>query len=154
MAALHDVISQTPTLAALGQAGEYAAIANWLGGCDLQPNPVEEAPQVPAPVTLKQVIALVPPGEMAKIYKLSGFVADVRDAIDHQDREYLGALLQVAAANGDISAATVTALGGLLAATVPDPAWRALVPGAPRWVGFGLSHAPTAADVQAAVLGV
>lgn len=146
MATLREVITNTAAL----RGKSYPEIAEWLGGADLVENPVKAAPQVPAPVELKAIMALVPPAEMAKVYRLPGFITDLRTAIADQDRDYMGVLMQIALADGAITAATATKLQPLLVAQVADPAWSAQIPGAPRWQLAGLAAAPTAADVQAA----
>lgn len=147
MTTLKQVIDTTPALA----GKTYPQIAEYLAGYDMVDNPVKVAPDVPAPVTLKGIMAQVPPAEMAKVYRLPGFVTDLRIAIDDQDREYMGVLLQIALADGAISAGTAAKLQPMLTATVPDPSWSAQIPGSPRWQTAGLAAAPTASDVQAAM---
>ena len=105
---------------------------------------------VPAPVELKTVMALVPPAEMAKVYRLPGFIADLRTALDDNDHEYMGTLMQIALADGAITAGTAAQLQPLLLATVPDPAWSPTVAGPSAFAaaGFGVV---TPADVQGAL---
>lgn len=74
----------------------------------------------PVPITLDGLMALVPPAEAAAIYaKLPSLIANLQQAIDAGNRQWLGYLLQVAAdsTNGAISAQTVAALTPLLTAT-------------------------------------
>ena len=140
MTTLKQVIDTTPALAGL----TYPQIAEYLAGYDMVDNPVKAAPDVPAPVTLKGIMAQVPPAEMAKVYRLPGFVTDLRIAIEDQDREYMGVLLSIAVADGALTAATAAKLQPMLVATVSDPAWSAQIPGPARWqaawaaAGWGL----------------
>lgn len=144
---LRDYILTTwPELAA---QGNYPAIADAGNQPTSEPNP-EAQGTVPAPVELKQVMALVPPAEMAKVYRLPGFVDDLRRALDANDHEYMGTLMQIALADGAITAGTAAKLQPLLAATEPDPAWSPTVPGPSAFAaaGFGVV---SAADVQGAL---
>jgi hypothetical protein len=148
MTTLREVLA-APELAAM----TYPEAAAWLAARPLVENPVKAAPMVPAPITLKAIMAQVPAAEMAKVYGLAGFVGDLRTAIADDDREYMGVLLAIALAAGAISAGTAAKLQPLLTAQVSDPSWSAQIPGAPRWQAAGLAGAPTAADVQAACHG-
>lgn len=137
----------------LGQ--DYPAIAGRLNAPTEVVNP--DAGEVttvttPAPITLKGLLAIVPPAEGAAIYsKLPGFVDDLRNAIDNQDREYLGGLLNIAYAGGAISQQTAAGLAPLLTATVtatttaPDT-----LPGPSLAEAAGLGVV-TERDVQAAL---
>jgi hypothetical protein len=147
MATLKQVITSTAAL----QGKSYPEIAAWLGGADPVENPVTVAPMVPASVTLKAIMGLVPAVEMAKVYRLPGFITDLRTAIDGNDHEYMGVLMQIALADGAITAATAAKLQPMLLAQVADPSWSAQIPGPARWQTLGLAGAPSAADVQAAV---
>ncbi len=147
MATLKQVIDGTAAL----RGKTYPEIAAYLAEQPLIANPVTAAPLVPAPVTLKAIMALVPAAEMAKVYRLPGFITDLRTALDDNDHEYMGVLMQIALADGAITAATAAKLQPYLTATVPDPSWSETVPGTPRWQTAGLAAAPTAADVQAAL---
>lgn len=110
--------------------GTYSEIAAHLNAPIEMANPVTEAPQIPVPVTLKSVMALVAPAEMVAVYQtLPAFVADLKTAIDNQDREYMAGLLVIAATAGVIGAETQAALAGMLAATMADPSWTPTVMG-------------------------
>jgi hypothetical protein len=99
-------------------ARDFAGIAAVLNAPRIVANPDKEPHQVPVHLTLKAVMEQVPPEEMVKAYSLlPGFVADVKKAIDNQDREYLGALLTIAATAGAISQETAAKLQPLLTAT-------------------------------------
>jgi hypothetical protein len=147
MATLKQVITTTPALTGM----TYPEIAAWLDTRPMVANPVKAAPDVPAPITLKAIMALVPPAEMAKVYRLPGFVTDLRIAIDDQDREYMGVLLSIAVADGAITAGTAAKLQPMLTATEKDPTWAEYIPGPARWQTAGLAAAPSASDVQAAM---
>lgn len=144
MATLKQLITANST----GIAGNYQAIAARLNAPTSIANPVTVAPQVAAPVTLKQIMALVPAAEMVQVYKqLPQLIPDLRNAIDNNDRDYMAALLTIAATATVISAATVAKLQAVLTATVPDPSWSATVagPSLASAAGFGTV---TAAMVQ------
>lgn len=146
MATLKDVL-KSPALA----GKTYPEIAEWLGGADLVANPVKTAPLVAKPITRESVIALVPDAEAWAIYTAGAkLIDDMFAAIDASNREWLIKLLGIAQASGKLSAGTLGKLQAELVATVPDPAWAAQIPGAPRWQALGLAAAPTAADIQAA----
>ncbi len=118
MATLAQVIKANPSVAALRQ--NYPAIADALNAPTTitNPNAGKEAEiTTPAAITLKGVMAIVPPAEGAKILERPAFFDSLRDAIDANDREYLGYLLSVAVAGSYISANTAQALAPLLTAT-------------------------------------
>lgn len=148
MATLREVITGTPALAGL----TYPEIAEFLNEAPLVDNPTPQG-DVPAPVSLKALLTLVPAAEMAKIYHMAGYVDDLRRALDANDHEYMGALLQIALAEGAISQGTAAALGPLLTATEPDPAWQEQIAGPARWAAAGLAGPVSPADVQAALHG-
>lgn len=126
----------------------YQAIADKLNAPTTIANSVAAAPQVAAPVSLKQVMALVPAAEMVQVYKvMPQLIPDLRNAIDNNDREYMAVLLTIAATSTVISAATVTKLQTLLGSTVPDPTWSATVAGPSLAAAAGLGTV-TAAMVQ------
>lgn len=130
---------------------DYESMARGLNEPQLVPNPQTSPAKVPVTVTLKALMAAVPAAEMVATYKeLPTFVADLKAAIDDQDREYMAGLLQIAATAGVISAETVQALQALLAAEMDDPEWRAMVfgPSLAEEYGFGVV---TGSDVQAAL---
>lgn len=132
--------------------GTYAAIADALNAPTTVANPQAEPGQVPADITLKAVMALVPVAEAVKIFQLPGYVDNLKIAIDQDDREYLGFLLQVALAAQAISAETTAKLAPMLTATVADPTWTPTIagPSLAAAAGFGVV---SAADVQAALHG-
>jgi len=130
---------------------DYDAIAAKLNAPTVTANPVTEPAQVLAPITLKSVMAAVPPAEMVATYQqMPTFVADLKTAIDGQDREYMAGLLTIAATAGVISGATVAALQALLTATVADPTWTAEVAGPSLAQTAGLGTV-SAIDVQKAL---
>lgn len=96
---------------------DFAGIAATLNAPRTVPNPDTMPYQVPVRLTLKLIMSNVPAAEMVKCYGLPGYVADVKTAIDNQDREYLAVLLNIASAAGVISEATAAALAPLLTAT-------------------------------------
>ena len=103
----------------MGNYGEIAAILNAPPTID---NPrAGEVDTTTAttitPISLKEVMALVPPAEAFKIYGMSTFVADLKVAIDAGDKDYMSYMLSVAAAGDAISAETIQALTGLLQQT-------------------------------------
>lgn len=150
MATLREVIEADQELRQLAAAGDYPAVAAALNAVEMVANPTPRG-DVPARVTLKQLLMLVPAAEMAKIYHLPGFVDDLRRALDANDHEYMGALLQIALADGTITPGTAGKLQPLLTEMVPDPAWAERVPGPARWQSAGLAGPVSAADVQAAL---
>ncbi len=147
MATLRQVIHANPSIAALKQ--NYPAIADALNAPTVVANPVTSAPQVPINITLKAVMAQVPASEGVKIFQLSGFVDNLKTAIDQDDRDYLGYLLQVALAANAISAGTAAKLVPMLTATEADPNYSATIAGESIAAAAGLGTV-TAADVQAA----
>lgn len=129
----------------------YSQIADKLNAPIEIPNPVTEAPQVHAPITLKQLMAVVPPAEMVAVYKeLPTYVADLKKAIDDQDRDYMAGLLLIAVTAGVISQATAGQLQALLAATIPDPTWTPMIDGPSLAQQAGFSSV-SPADVQGAL---
>lgn len=132
--------------------GTYPAIAALLNAPTVVANPVTEPGQVAADITLKAVMAQVPPAEGAKVFALPSFVDNLKTAIDNDDREYLAYLLSVAVAATAISAATAAKLAPMLTATVADPTWTPTIagPSIAQAAGFGVVKA---ADVQAALHG-
>ena len=144
MTTLKQLIAQHAT----NLGDNYQAIADKLNAPTTIVNPVAAAPQVAAPVSLKQVMALVPAAEMVQVYKIMPqLIPDLRNAIDNNDREYMAVLLTIAATSTVISAATVTKLQTLLGSTVPDPTWSATVAGPSLAAAAGLGVI-TAAMVQ------
>lgn len=152
MATLREVIAGDATLAALAAAGDYPGVAAALNEVEMVANPVAQG-TVPAPITLEQVMAIVPDNEAAKCYRLPGLIEDLRRAMDTNNHVWLGKLLGIALADGAITAGTAAQLQPLLLATVPDPTWAATVPGAARWESVGLTGPVDPAAVQGAVHG-
>lgn len=134
--------------AALMAAQDYPGIAAWLNAPTTVANPVAEAPQVPHPPTLDDVLAVVPSAERVAIRALAGFVDDVRRAIDTQNLLYMQTLIEDALTANAISAQTATALALLLARTQPDPTWTATIAGPSLAQAAGVGTV-TAAQVQA-----
>lgn len=137
----------------LGQ--DYPAIAARLNAPTEVQNPdagKETTVITPTPITLKGLLAIVPPAEGATIYsKLPGFVDDLRNAIDNQDREYLGGLLNIAYAGGAISQQTAANLAPLLTATTTTTTTApATIPG-PSLAEAAKLGVVTAMGVQAAL---
>jgi hypothetical protein len=109
---------RNPAYADLLARRDFAGIAMLLNAPVVVANPDKTPHQVPVTLTLKMVMADVPPAEMVKAYSmLPGFVPDVKQAIDNQDREYLGGLLLIAVTAGAISQETAGKLQPLLTAT-------------------------------------
>lgn len=121
--------------------GTYTEIADFLNAPTVVDNPVTEPPQIPAPITLKALMSVVPPAEMVAVYQtLPAFVADLKKAIDDQDREYMAGLLTIAATAQVISQATTTQLQAMLTATIPDPDWTPTVLGPSQAAAAGLDE--------------
>ena len=131
-------------------AGNYPAIADALNAPTSEANPITEAPQVAAPPTLKEIYSLIPVAEAAAIYDKAGLSADIRNAIDSHDPEYLQMMLAIVLEMDIISAQTATGLAMLLQRTMDDPAWSDTIaaPSIAAAAGFGTI---TAAQVQAAL---
>jgi hypothetical protein len=94
-------------------ARAYATLAATLNAPVTVANPTKEPTVALAPITLKAMLSYT---------KLPGFVDDLRNAIDTQDREYLGKLLAIAVAGGAITAETAAKLAPLLSATTSTAA--------------------------------
>lgn len=144
---LRDYILATwPDLVA---AGNYPAIADLGNASTALPNPTPQGTAL-KPLTLKRVMQIVPPAEMAKAYALPGYVADVRAAIDGGDRDYMTTLISIAVAANALTQATATALGTELAQTELDPTWTPTIAGPSLFAaqGFGVV---TPAQVQGAL---
>ena len=146
MTTLRELIDQN--CADLGQ--NYPAIAARLNAPTSAPNPQTEPAQVAAPPTLKEIYSLIPVAEAAAIYDKPGLSADIRNAIDSHDPEYLQMMLAIVAQMQIISQETAGTLAALLQRTQADPTWSATVPGPSiaQEAGFGTI---TAAQVQAAM---
>lgn len=127
---------------------DYPQIAALLNAPTPIANPVTEPPTVPYPPTLKEIYAVIPVAEAAAIYNKAGLSADIRNAIDSGDPEYLAMMLAIVAELGIISAPTIAALTALLQRTQPDPTWTATIAGPSLAAAAGLGTV-TAAQVQA-----
>lgn len=145
MTTLRELIAQH-----CADLSNYEAIAARLNAPTSAPNPITEAPQVAAPPTLKEIYASIPVAEAAAIYDKPGLSADIRNAIDSHDPEYLQMMLAIVAQMQIISAETAGTLATLLQRTQPDPTWSAEIagPSIAAAAGFGTI---TAAQVQAAL---
>lgn len=126
----------------------YTTIAARLNAPTSIDNPVTEAPQVAHPPTLKEIYSLIPVAEAAAIYNKPGLSADIRNAIDSGDPEYLGMMLAIVAELDIISAQTATAIAPLITRTQADPSWSATIAGPSLASAAGLGTV-TSADVQA-----
>lgn len=127
---------------------DYQAIADVLNAPTVIDNPVTEPAVVAYPPTLKEIYSQIPVSEAAAIYSKPGLSADIRNAIDSGDPEYLGMMLAIVSEMDLISDATVGKLAALLARTQPDPAWSATIAGPSLAQAAGLGVV-TAAQVQA-----
>ena len=134
--------------AALMAAQDYPAIAATLNAPTVIDNPVTEPATVPHPPTLKEIYAGIPVAEAAAIYNKPGLSADIRNAIDSGDPEYLAMMLAIVLEMQIISAQTATALAMLLQRTQPDPTWTATIAGPSLAQAAGVGTV-TAAQVQA-----
>ena len=133
--------------AALVAAQNYPAIADALNAPASTPNPVTEAPQVAQLPTLKEIYAAIPVAEAAAIYSKPGLSADIRNAIDSGDAEYMAMMLAIVAEMQLISAPTAQAIAALMARTQADPSWTATIAGPSLASAAGLGTI-TAAAVQ------
>ncbi|MBP8291768.1 MAG: hypothetical protein KAX65_03275 [Caldilineaceae bacterium] len=126
---------------------DYPAIAARLNAPTTIDNPQTEPATVAHPPTLKDVLAIVPAAERVKIRALSGYVDDVRRAIDTQNALYMATLIEDALTAQAISAETAVALGALVqrTTTVTPPA---TIAGPSLAAAAGLGTV-TAAQVQA-----
>lgn len=127
---------------------DYPAIAARLNAPSEIDNPITEAPQVAAPPTLKEIYSLIPVSEAAAIYDYASLSADIRNAIDSGDPEYLGMMLAIVAEKQIISAETAAAIAPLIVRTQADPSWSATIAGPSLAANAGLGTV-TSADVQA-----
>jgi hypothetical protein len=134
--------------AALVAAQDYPSIAATLNAPTTVANPVTEPETVPHPPTLKEIYAIIPVAEAAAIYSKPGLSADIRNAIDSGDADYLSMMLAIVLEMEIISAQTATALAMLLQRTQPDPTWTATVSGPSLAQAAGVGTV-TAAQVQA-----
>jgi len=146
-----------PAFAALVASQNYPEIAAALNAATVVQNPNAGQTTTTTPLVvlnLKMMLALVPKNEAANLFMFGPFIDKVQDAIDNQDREYLGFLLEVAATAPDggaaaISPTTVAALTPLLTATttvtVTEPA---TISGPSLAAGAGLGFV-SAQQVQA-----
>ncbi len=128
---------------------DYEAIAALLNAPTVIDNPVTEPYAVPDPPTLEDVLAVVPSAERVKIRALSGYVDDVRRAIDTQNALYMATLIEDALTANAISAETATALAALVQRTTTvTPAATIAGPSLAQAAGLGTV---SSAQVQAAL---
>ena len=128
---------------------DYPAITARLNAPTTIDNPQTEPYTVPDPPTLEDVLGIVPSAERVKIRALSGYVDDVRRAIDTQNALYMATLIEDALTATAISAETATALAALVqrTTTVTPPATIA-EPSLASAAGLG---SVSSAQVQAAL---
>ncbi len=132
---------------ASGLGDDYPAIAARLNAPTTIDNPQTEPYTVPDPPTLEDVLGVVPSVERVKIRALSGYVDDVRRAIDTQNALYMATLIEDALTANAISAATAQALGALVQrTTIVTPSATTAGPSLAAAAGLGTV---TAAQVQA-----
>ncbi len=126
---------------------DYPSIAARLNAPTTIDNPQTEPYAVADPPTLEDVLGAVPSAERVKIRALSGYVDDVRRAIDTQNALYTMTLIEDALTANAISAETAAALGALVqrTTTVTPPA---TIAGPSLAAAAGLGTV-TAAQVQA-----
>lgn len=140
---------------------DYEAIAALLTASSVMENPRKgETDTIThttvTPITLKDVLAIVPTAERLKIRKqLPGFIDDVRRAIDTADADYMTVLLTDAATDGSISAETAAELTELLQSdrtvtTETEYVQPDTIPGPSIATEAGFERI-TSADVQAAM---
>lgn len=99
-----------------------------------EPNPAPAA-RVPRPMVAAELLAALAPASRAKVYRTPGLVAFQR-AVQEQDRSAARNWIDLAASAGDILPEERLALLGRIDATIPDPAWPALVDGPSRKVAL------------------
>lgn len=147
LATLRAELAEDPAGLGYGALGQdYEAVAAALNTRPQVPNP-EKQGVVPRGLSLLEVFAAVRPGEALAIYERPALLADVKAAIEGDDRSAMAALLGLVAASGLVSAGSLAAVQALLATTMPDPSWTVTVPGSSRAALLGLP-AVLAADVQ------
>ncbi len=129
---------------------DYEAIAALLNAQPQIANPATEAPTIAQPPSLKEIYAVIPLAEAAAIYNKPGLSADIRNAIDSGDLEYMAMMMAIVAQLGIISAPTIAALTALLQRTQPDSTWSATIAGPSLAAAAGLPVV-TSAQVQAAM---
>lgn len=148
MTILRELIAQhAAALAVYGD--DYEQIAALLNAPTVVANTQKDAYEVPQPATLDDVLAIVPSAERVKIRGLSGYVDDVRRAIDTGNTLYMQTLIEDALTAQAISAWTASKLAELLqrTQTVTPPA---TVAGPSIAAAAGLGRV-TAAQVQGAM---
>ena len=154
MTTLRELIDQhaagSAEFAALVAAQNYPEIAAVLNTPTSVENPEKTPAQVPHPPTLKEIYAVIPVSEAAAIYSKPGLSADIRNAIDSGDADYLNMMLAIVLEMQIISAQTATGLAMLLQRTQDDPTWSAEIAGPSIAAAAGLGTV-TAAQVQAAM---
>lgn len=135
----------------------YSEIAKWFVTCPMVENSVKEAPMVPKRVGLNDVFGAIlqaAPADMVKAGLIPDWMMDrAEKAMENNDRELMTNWLVSISAVAGLSQASKDALAALLAETVPDTSWSKQIPGIAYWQSVGLAYAPSARDVQAAILG-
>lgn len=137
------------------RADDYEAIAAWLNAPTEIVNPAAGetvTTETPTPITLDDVMALVPPAESAALYaKMGTLIQNLQQAIDAGNRQWLGYLLATAAdpINGAISAETAAALAPLLAATTTTTTTQPATIAGPSLAAAAGLGTITSAQVQA-----
>lgn len=135
---------------------DYEEIAAILNEPTVIPNPlfgeVETSTQL-LPITLKDVLSLVPVQEVVAVYKNTPqLIEDLKGALEDNDREYLAALLGIAATSGSISQQTAVALAQRLQETVTtETPYPEFISGPSVASANGLGFV-TSVDVQRVVL--
>lgn len=135
----------------------YPAIADFLNAPTTIENPragETDTATIPIAITLDKLMALVPPTEAAMLYvKMPTLITNLQQAIDADNRQWLGYLLQVVAdpANGVLSAQTAASLLLVLNATETiETVQPNTIPGLSLASAAGLGFV-TASQVQAAL---
>lgn len=137
--------------------GDYEQIAAILNAPTTIDNPnagQTTTTETPTPITLDDVMALVPPAESAALYaKMGTLIQNLQQAIDAGNRQWLGYLLATAAdpTNGAISAETAAALAPLLAATTTTTTTQPATISGPSIAAAAGLGVVTSAQIQAAL---
>ena len=144
-AALRTELSDASYAADL-DAQNYQDIADTLNHREPVANPVDQT-QTPVRFTWETFLALLSPAEILGLYGYGDLAADLKNALQSNDRTVLNSLWR--ALKSVMPAQTITDIEAAFAATEPDPSWRAniLQPSVAATLGLGTV---TARDVQAA----
>jgi len=99
-------------------------------------NPVIVAPQTQKPITINDAAALVPPSEAFEIAETKTYDR-LLDAFAKGRMDWVQGNIQTLVAGDKMSVQTATALGALMAETIPDPNWTAKIIRTPaQFAGF------------------